>query len=109
MKRTVLALVAIVVLEGCESVPVNVAAAPPPTFQRLGPAQGEACGSIGILATAYNFIPILLNERVERAYQRALASVPGATGLINVTYEEDWFWWVIGTARCVKLTGEAIR
>jgi hypothetical protein len=46
---------------------------------------------------------------VELAYQRALASVPGSKALINVTMQEDWYWWVIGTARCVTIRGEAIR
>jgi len=60
-------------------------------------------------ATAYYFIPVLLNSRVERAYQRALESVPGSTSLVNVTLEEYWLWWVIGTARCVTITGEGIK
>ena len=47
--------------------------------------------------------------RQERAYADAIRSVPGATGLINVTYSEDWFWWVIGTNRIVTVTGDAIR
>jgi hypothetical protein len=75
----------------------------------LGNATGEACGSIGILGTATNFVPMALNSRYERAYRTALASVPGATGLINVTLQEDWAWWVIGTSRCVKVTGVAIK
>ena len=108
MKRArVMLLVAF--LSGCVSEPVNVAPAPPARFEKLGPAHGEACGSLGIVATGYYVIPIKLNDRVERAYDRAVASVPGATALIDVTYAEDWFWWVIGTARCVKLSGEAIR
>src|ERR1041384_3840531 len=96
-------------LAGCQSDPVTVAPTPPEKFERLGTAEGKACGSLGILGTAYYVVPMMLNGRVERAYQKAVASVPGATGLINVTYQEDWFWWVIGTARCVTITGEAIR
>jgi len=98
-----------VLLTGCVSEPVNVAPAPPAKFERLGAAEGKACGSLGILVTAYYVVPMMLNGRVERAYQRAVESVPGATGLINVTYQEDWFWWVIGTARCVTISGDAIR
>lgn len=62
-----------------------------------------------LLSTSYNFIPAMLNERVERAHAEALAKAPGATALMNVTYEEYWFWWVIGTTRCVTISGEAIR
>jgi hypothetical protein len=38
-----------------------------------------------------------------------VASVPGATALIDVTMQEDWYWWFIGTARCVTVKGEAIH
>ena len=93
----------------CASEPFNVAPRPPEKFEKLGAATGQACGSLLILGTAYYFIPVQLNSRVERAYARALESVPGATGLVNVTMTEDWYWWVIGTARCVTVTGEAIR
>jgi hypothetical protein len=50
-----------------------------------------------------------LNSRVENAYVDAISKVPGATSLINVTIKEDWYWWLIGTARCVTLTGEAVK
>jgi hypothetical protein len=50
-----------------------------------------------------------LNTRVQRAYDNAVASVPGATGLIDVTFDESWFWWIIGTGRTVTISGEAIR
>ncbi len=94
---------------GCAGAYKTVLPTPPENYQKLGVAKGEACGSMLILATAYNFIPISLNERVENAYQNALASVPGATALINVTMQENWYWWVIGSAKCVTITGEAIR
>ncbi len=94
---------------GCASKFTNIAPAPPKKFEKLGHASGTARGSLLILSTAYNFIPVLLNSRVERAYNNALKSVPGATGLVDVTMKENWFWWVIGTARSVTITGEAIR
>jgi len=94
---------------GCASGRTNIAPLPPDNFERLGPATGKACGSLGVLSTAYYFIPLGLNSRVERAEARALESVPGATGLVDVTLKEDWYWWLIGTARCVTISGEAIR
>jgi hypothetical protein len=97
-----------VALAGCASTFTTVAPRPPEQYKVLGQATGTACGSIGVLATAYNAIPMGLNGRVERAYAAAIASVPGATALVNVTYSEDWYWWFIGTARCVTVTGEAI-
>jgi hypothetical protein len=108
-RRMTLALVAGGVLGGCASTAYNVAPLPPPTYEVLGKATGKTCGSLGVLASAYYFIPMGLNSRVEGAYQEALKSVPGATGLINVEMKEDWFWWLIGTARCVTISGDAIR
>jgi hypothetical protein len=75
----------------------------------MGKATGSDCGSLGILSTAYYAIPMGLNSRVENAYNNAVASVPGATSLVDVTIQEDWYWWLIGTARCVTISGEAIK
>jgi hypothetical protein len=98
-----------VLITGCASGPTLIAPQPPAHYEKLGPAKGTASGSLGVLATAYYFIPMGLNTRFHRAYDNAVASVPGATGLVDVTIEESWFWWVIGTARAVTITGEAIR
>ena len=96
-------------LGGCASTFTNVAPMPPGKYTRLGTATGSACGSLGLVATAYYFIPMGINSRVERAYANALASVPGATSLVNVTMQENWYWWIIGTVRCVTIAGEAIK
>lgn len=94
---------------GCASEFVKLAPQPPEKFERLGRAEGKGCGALLILATAYNFIPAGLNSRVEVAYQEALKSVPGATSLVDVSIQEEWTWFVVGTMRCVTVTGEAIR
>src|SRR5262245_30993699 len=107
--RKILCIGTCIVLTGCASGFTKVAPNPPGEFQRLGPASGEGCGMLGILATAYNFAPIGLNGRVEKAYMNALASVPGATALIDVTMSERWYWVFVGTMRCVTITGEAIK
>ena len=97
------------IIGGCASGPVMISPAPPAKFERLGQATGTGTGSLGILGTAYYFIPMGLNGRVQRAYDEAVSSVPGATGLVDVTIKENWYWWLIGTARTVTVTGEAIR
>lgn len=99
----------LVLLGGCASEFTKVAPQPPEKYERLGPASGTGCGTLFIDGTAYNFIPVLLNSRVERAYAKALESVPGATALVDVTMSEDWFWWVLGSTKCVTITGEAIQ
>lgn len=99
----------LLLLAGCASGPVTVAPKPPASYQSLGTVEGSGCGSLGVLATAYYAIPMGLNGRVKSAYDDALSKAPGATSLINVTIQEDWYWWLLGTARCVKVTGEAIK
>ena len=99
----------LLLLSGCSSHNVAIAPAQPEKYEVLGKAEGTGSGSLGLLSTAYNFVPLGLNSRTERAYENALQSVPGATGLINVTYQEDWLWWVIGTSRDVTIKGDAIR
>jgi hypothetical protein len=99
----------LLLIGGCASGLTTIAPRPPAQYEKLGPATGKATGSIGVLGTASNFIPMGLNSRVYRAYDNAVASVPGATGLVDVTLDESWFWWVIGTARTVTISGEAIR
>ncbi len=99
---------------GCSSGFVIVSPRVPEKYEVLGPAKGKACGLLVIdipfvCAGPCNFMPITLNDRVNRAYQKALESVPGAQSLINVTMQEDQYWWVIGDAKCVTITGEAIR
>ena len=94
---------------GCASTYTNVAPKPPDQYEKLGHAKGAACWSLGIVSTAYYAIPFGLEGRDARAYQNAVASVPGATALIDVTVHETWTWWIIVTARCATVEGEAIR
>jgi len=93
---------------GCASDYMKVAPQPPQKYAKLGKASGQACGAMLVYATAYNFIPALLNSRVERAYAAALKSVPGAVALVDVEMDEEWYWFILGTMRCVNIRGEAI-
>ena len=107
--RAILAVVTGTFLVGCASGFTTVAPTPPQQYSLVGKVTGTACGSMGVLATAFYFIPMGANNRVENAYNNAVASVPGATALLDVTIKEDWYWWLIGTARCVTVSGEAIK
>jgi hypothetical protein len=113
MKKMILPTMAIfsvlTMFSGCSSHDVTIAPAQPEKYEVLGRAVGTGSGSLGLVATGYSFIPMGLNSRSERAYDNAVKSVPGATGLINVTYQEDWLWWLLATARNVTIKGDAIR
>ena len=102
-------IILLLFLAGCSSKFTTIQTAPPEKYEKLGPVTGTATGSLGVLGTAYYFIPIGLNSRIDRAYKNALSKAPGATSLTDVTYEESWFWWVIGTGRTVTISGEAIK
>ena len=104
-----LMILVLLAIAGCASDPVTVAPVPPAKYRILGKATGNACGSIGIVGAAYYFIPMGLNSRVERAYDRAIQSVPGATGLVNVELKDDWFWWLLASTRCTTVSGDAIK
>ena len=113
MKRKIITAtftaLSLLIFSGCSSKEVTIENKQPAKYEVLGKATGTGSGSLAALGTAYYFIPIGLNDRSQRAYADAIRSVPGATGLINVTYSEDWFWWIIGTNRTVTITGDAIR
>ena len=105
----ILAVAVSAALAACASGFTTVAPEAPQQYSRLGKATGSACGSLGILSTAFYFVPMAANSRIQKAYDNAVASVLGATALVDVTIQEDWSWWVIGTARCVTISGEAIK
>lgn len=102
------AMVFVILFVGCASSFTTVLPRLPEQYDKLGTASGSACGSL-LIGGTLNFIPVGLNSRVERAYRNAVESVPGATALAKVTMQEQWYWWVYGTTRCVTITGEAIR
>lgn len=108
-RRAAVILASAMMIAGCSSGFTTIVPDHRQNYTRLGQAEGTACGSMLVLATAYDFIPVRLNSRVERAYDAALASVHGATGLVDVTMHENWYWWVLGTARCVTISGIAIK
>ena len=97
------------IVSGCSSQPVNLAPLPPAHYRVLGRAIGHACGALGILTPPLYVVPLGLNERVEKAYRAALQSVPGATGLIRVELQDDWYWWVLASSHCMTVTGDAIQ
>lgn len=91
-------------LSGCASDMNTILAKPPANAQKLGHVEGTATGSL-LLAC----IPIGENSRTKQAYANALVKAPGATALTEVTLQEDWYWWVLGSSRVVTISGEAVK
>ena len=92
----------------CASSITIVAPHPPEHFERLGPASGQACGVLLLISSIFEFMPAGINSRVDRAYRAAVASVPEATALVDVTINEDWSW-LFGTRLCTTISGIAIK
>ncbi len=93
----------------CQSALTNVAPLPPPSYERLGPTEAEACGDLYFILPWHQLLARGLNERLARAYEEAVAGVPGATALVNVNLQERWYWWGLASARCTRIRGDAIR
>jgi hypothetical protein len=106
--RRVVAFVGIASLGGCTST-VSIAPLPPEKYERLGATSGSACGILLLGDYVAAFIPIGLSERVQTAKAKAIANVPGATDLVDVSITERWYYWLVGSSRCVTVSGEAIK
>jgi hypothetical protein len=106
--RAALLTIVAMAMVGCTST-VALAPLPPEKYEKLGYVTGNACGHLLFGDWALAFIPIKLSERVQTARQKALAKAPGATDLMNVTITENWTYWLIGSSRCVVVSGEAIK
>ena len=88
---------------GCYSPGTLIVRKPPVNPQKLGRVEGSAAGHL------WGLIPIGENSRTTRAYAAALAQAPGATALMDVTLEERWYWYYLGTMRIVTISGEAVK
>jgi hypothetical protein len=101
-RTTVIMLVGALVL-GCSSQRVRIGPTPPASYETLGRSEGGACGVLLL-----NVIPILVNSRTQRAYERALQR--GGTALIDTKLQYQW--WIIpyvGTMLCTVVHGTEIR
>ncbi len=104
-----LGVVAIAACAGCSSDWVDLSPLPPPSYETLGPAEGEACATNPLALPWHQVFEFGARDRLERARDAAIASVPGATGLVNVTLEDRWAYWLLFSQRCAIVRGDAIR
>ncbi len=103
------AVVAAAVGAGCVSDWVNVAPLPPARYEKLGAAEAEVCGRRYLALPWHQVATRGLRTRVERAYADAVAQVPGAIALIDVSFQERWSYQLLASLHCVTIRGEAIR
>jgi len=94
---------------GCSSEMVTIVPRPPDNAKVIASVEGTGAGALCIGYPPLSLIPVGLNGRMESAYRDALSKAPGATGLKNVTLQEDWYWIVVGTLRYTTITGEAVK
>jgi hypothetical protein len=104
-RRVLGLLVVVLVVAGCSGIPLRIPGEGiGPGEEPMGHVTGEATGVM-----LFQCIPIGQNDRFQSAYQRALISAPGATRLVDVTIQENWFWaWLLNGYQ-FKLSGTAVR
>ena len=94
---------AVLLLAGCSGPLVNVSPVPPTGYSEAGRTSGQACGLL-----FFSLIPFGVNDRVERAYVRALDE-KDATALTDTSITERWFFGLVGPVVCTEVEGLAIR
>lgn len=82
MKRKIIAttftVLSLLVFSGCSSKEVTIEQKQPEKYEVLGKATGTGSGSMGIGPTAYNFIPLGLNEALpilEKESTRSIVNI----------------------------------
>jgi hypothetical protein len=108
IKRTLLSL-ALAASSACSSGWVDLSPTPPAGYMNLGPAEGEACATYLLALPWHQVFAFGAAERLQRARDAAIASVPDATGLVDVTLQERWAYWLLFSRRCAVVRGDAIR
>lgn len=72
-------------------------------YENLGTATSTATG-----ISLFGFIPIQLNNKIERATQSAITS-KGGDMITDVTVRERWYWAYVLNMYKVDLTGTVLK
>lgn len=108
ISRALLSL-ALAASSACSSGWVDLSPPPPAGYTNLGLAEGEACTTYPLALPWHQFLAFGAGDRLLRAREAAIASVPDATSLVDVTLQERWSYWVLFSRRCALVRGDAIR
>ena len=107
--RRLAVLLAAFVLPACETDFVMIAPEVSTEAETLGYVQGNSYRHLLLGTPMYNVIPIGWSGCTTRACEEALAEHSGENlALRDVTMREDWFWWVIGSARQFNIEGDVV-
>ena len=88
---------------GCSSVPKRMGALPDKKYEVVGKGKESAGGFM-----LFQFIPIMHNNKIERAYDAAVAQYNG-DDLINPVIAESWFWAYVGNGYRTTIEGDVIK
>jgi hypothetical protein len=74
----------------------------PPVTGTPRVVDASACGFQLLL-----FIPININDRMERAYKKLQQSAEGQP-IVDIEVRERWTYWLVGTGYCTELRAKAL-
>jgi len=98
----IIAVCVIVLLCGCTGTAIMHTPAAP-VGQAIGNCEATAGGF-----SLFGFIPIMQNDRFQRAYDECVGSL-GARALANITIRERWYWTPAGDGMLTTISGTAVR
>lgn len=100
---SLIAIAACTLMVGCSSVPLRMGPVPGKEYEVVGKGNANAGGFM-----LFQFIPIMHNDKIQRAYTAAV-NQRGGDDLLNPTITERWFWAYIGNGYRTTIEGDVIR
>lgn len=98
-----MAIVACTLMVGCSSVPFRMGPEPGKQYVVVGKGKADTGGFM-----LFQFIPIMHNDKIQRAYDAAVKQ-GGGDALINPVITEHWFWAYIGNGYRTTVEGDVVR
>ena len=103
-RRSVIAMLALVLLGACSSTGVRVGPKPPANAALLSTAQGSSCGMLLL-----NILPMGVNGRAQAAYREAQVAL-GDRDVSDAKIREHWYGLpLVGTVLCTDVEETAVR
>jgi hypothetical protein len=105
MKNILTILSTVMLLSACTGTPVQLGtkSSEPVPIGTERVITAEACGFQLLL-----FIPIRINDRLERAYKKIESQASGDF-ITDVRVQESWGWRFVGTSYCTTLHAKAVQ